>query len=99
LSNSDKERWLPVGSMTIPRSTKVENALFENEENLLKGALRLFPKMDLSGGLEYGYNLKAYPDEPIRIAERPKSENNFFMKYIENAMNPLNASGMGKKED
>merc|ERR1712146_649357 len=32
LSNDDKERWLPVGSMTIPRTTKVDQALFENEE-------------------------------------------------------------------
>jgi len=85
--------------MTIPRTTKVDQALFENEENLIKGALRLFPKMDLSGGLEYGYNLKAYPDEPIRIAERSKPESNFLKSYIENAMNPLNASGLGKKDE
>lgn len=98
LSNDDKERWLPVGSMTIPRSSKVEQALFDNEENLIKGALRLFPKTDFTGGVEYGYNLKAYPDEPIKIAERPQANSNLFVKYLENAMNPLNASGIGKKE-
>lgn len=66
--------WLPVGSMAVKRSNLINQAIFQNEEDLLKGALRLFPKLARQvDQLEYGYRLKdkLYQDEPITPAERP----------------------------
>jgi Family of unknown function (DUF6523) len=43
--------------MAVPRTEKVANAVFEQEEALMKGVLRLFPKLK-DAELEYGHNLK-----------------------------------------
>jgi hypothetical protein len=66
--------WLPAGSMTVNRSSLINQALFQQEEELLKGVFHLFPKLRKhQGQLEYGYRLKEYKDEPIQLATRPQS--------------------------
>jgi hypothetical protein len=66
--------WLPAGSMTVNRSSLINQALFQQEEELLKGVFRLFPKLRKhQGQLEYGYRLKEYKDEPIQVATRPQA--------------------------
>jgi hypothetical protein len=68
------DNWLPVGSMAVQRSSAINAAIFQNQEELLKGALRLFPKLSKrKHELEYGYRLKdpLYADEAIQLAQRP----------------------------
>ena len=77
-ANGTEVEWVPVGSMTIPRDTAVSKAVFEVEEELIKGTFKLYPKLkafydvrkEKYGVFEYGYCLKAFPDEPIRIIQR-----------------------------
>lgn len=65
--------WLPAGSMSVNRSSQINQALFEQEEELLKAVFRLFPKLrNQQNNLEYGYRLKEFKDEPIQLAVRPK---------------------------
>lgn len=69
------ENWLPVGSMAVKRSGVISQAIFQNEADLLKGALRVFPRLaKRKDELEYGYRLKdkAFRDEPIQVAQRPQ---------------------------
>jgi len=89
-TNGTEVEWVPVGSMTIPRDTKVATAVFEVEEELLKGTFKLYPKLkafydvrkEKSGIFEYGYCLKAFPDEPIRVIEKEViEEKNFFTNW------------------
>lgn len=64
--------WMPVGAIAVQRSSAINAAIFQNEEALLKGALRLFPKLTKRvEDLEYGYRLKDFNDEPIQPAQRP----------------------------
>jgi hypothetical protein len=67
-----QENWFPAGSMTVNRSNQINQAMFEQEEELLKGVFRLFPKLrQHQNQLEYGYRLKEFKDEPIQMAVRP----------------------------
>lgn len=69
------DNWLPVGSMAVKRSSQISQAIFQNETELLKGALRVFPKLSKRRDeLEYGYRVKdkAFQDEPIQLAQRPQ---------------------------
>ena len=69
-----QKQWLPAGSMTVNRSNLINQALFQQEDELLKGAFRLFPKLRKhQSELEYGYRLKEFNDEPITLATRPES--------------------------
>jgi hypothetical protein len=89
--NGSEAEWLPVGSMTVPRDRSVSVAVFEVEEELLKGAFKLYPKLkafrefrkDKGNLFEYGYVLKAFPDEPIVVAKResPAEQSNFFQNW------------------
>ena len=91
-ANGTEVEWVPVGSMTIPRDTSVSKAVFEVEDELLKGTFKLYPKLkafydvrkEKYGLFEYGYCLKAFPDEPIRIIERGTESSegkNFFTNW------------------
>ncbi len=69
-----QKQWLPAGSMSVNRSSLISQAIFQEEEQLLKGAIRLFPKLRKhQSELEYGYRLKEFNDEPITIATRPEA--------------------------
>lgn len=68
-----QDNWFPAGSMTVNRSSLINQAMFEQEEELLKGVFRLFPKLRKhQSELEYGYRLKEFKDEPIQVATPPK---------------------------
>lgn len=65
--------WLPAGVMAVDRSNKIGQAIYQNEAELREGAFRLYPRLrKQQANLEYGYQLKQYPDEPIALAEPPK---------------------------
>jgi hypothetical protein len=67
-----KNNWFPVGSLAVSRTSKINQAIFDQEAELLQGALRLFPVLKKhQGQLEYGYRLKEFADEPIQVATRP----------------------------
>jgi len=105
-SNGTEVEWVPVGSMTIPRDKAPSDAIFEVEKELLVGSFKLYPKLkvfyeirdDKSGIFEYGYCMKAFPDEPIKIAVPTKSkETNFFMNWIGKITNPIDNSDLKNK--
>ena len=65
--------WLPAGSMTVNRSSQINQAVFEQEQELVKGVCRVFPKLRKhQNNLEYGHRLKEFKDEPIQLAVRPQ---------------------------
>jgi hypothetical protein len=69
-----EQNWLPAGSMAVNRSSQINQALFQQEEELLKGVFRLFPKLrKRQSELEYGHRLKEFKDEPIVVATRPQA--------------------------
>lgn len=106
LNGSDTE-WVPVGSMTIPRDTKVSKAVFEVEDELIKGAFKLYPKLkafsELRGGtvFEYGCVLKAFPDEPIEIIEKEEEEESkgFLKNWLNKITNPIDTSDLKNKNE
>jgi hypothetical protein len=64
--------WVPAGSLAVQRSSAINQALFQQEEELLKGALRMYPILkQYRDRLEYGYRLKEFKDEEITLAVRP----------------------------
>ncbi|MBE9013629.1 hypothetical protein IQ250_25920 [Pseudanabaenaceae cyanobacterium LEGE 13415] len=66
-------QWFPIGAIAVKRSNQIDAAIFANEEELLKGAFRLFPRLRQErDNLEYGYRLKEFKDEEIKLAVRPK---------------------------
>ena len=70
----DKKPWFPVGAIAVKRSSQINQAIYANQTELLQGAFRLFPVLRKNqANLEYGYRLKEYKDEPIQLAEAPKS--------------------------
>jgi hypothetical protein len=68
-----RPNWLPVGEISVQRSNLVNYAIFDNEAQLTQAAYRLSPQLrKYQGQFEFGYRLKEYRDEPIKLAERPK---------------------------
>eukprot|EP00638_Chattonella_subsalsa_P007172 CAMPEP_0117762232 /NCGR_PEP_ID=MMETSP0947-20121206/17804_1 /TAXON_ID=44440 /ORGANISM="Chattonella subsalsa, Strain CCMP2191" /LENGTH=191 /DNA_ID=CAMNT_0005583477 /DNA_START=59 /DNA_END=631 /DNA_ORIENTATION=+ len=67
------EQWFPVGAMAIPRTAKVGDVIYNSEENLKKGAFRIFPNLESAEVLEYGYNLKVFPDDEIKVAQKSEA--------------------------
>lgn len=78
-TNGSEAEWVPVGSMTIARDSSVSQAIFEVENELLKGTFKLYAKLKSyyeinkknNNVFEYGYCLKAFPDEQITVVSRP----------------------------
>lgn len=77
--------------MTIPRDTDPAKAIFEVEKELLVGTFKLYPKLkafydvrsEKEGTFEYGYVLKAFPDEEIKICRKTVAqEKNFFSSWL-----------------
>ena len=88
---------MPVGGLAVPRSNSVDTAvsmaIFNNEDELLKGAFRAFPKLKTSKDkFEYGYRLKEFPDDPIKMATKEKTEQptNPIMQWFNTLDSPLN---------
>lgn len=86
--------WLPVGCLSVPRSSGVAKAIFDAEEDLMQGAVRMYPNLQNQerGNIEFGYQLREFDDEEIRIAEREGEGGlqgmmrNFF-RAVQNPMN------------
>lgn len=87
--------WLPVGSLSVPRSSQVSQAIFDAEEDLLQGAYRLYPnvKNEPMDNIEYGFQLKQFPDEDIRKAVRKETTGPLasFQGWIDKLTSPMNA--------
>lgn len=76
-----QKNWFPAGSMAVNRSSQINQALFQEEEELQKGVFRLFPKLRKhQSELEYGYRLKEFNDEPITVATRPTANAGNFIQ-------------------
>jgi hypothetical protein len=45
---------------------------------------------------EYGYHLRMFPDEPIRVAEKRKQQPNFIANLLTRFMSPIDTSGAQK---
>ncbi|MDX2098295.1 MAG: HHL1-like protein [Leptolyngbyaceae cyanobacterium bins.59] len=69
-----KKQWYPVGVIAVKRSSQINQAIFANQEELLKGAFRIYPILRKhQQQLEYGYRLKEFKDEPIQLAVQPSN--------------------------
>ena len=86
--------WLPVGSLAVPRSNQVADVIFETEDDLMQGATRLYPTLQNQprDNIEFGYQLREFDDEEIRVAERRddtgwKAALSNFWANIQNPMN------------
>ncbi|NUN66302.1 hypothetical protein HCU40_16480 [Pseudanabaena biceps] len=67
------KEWVPAGSMAVERSNQISRAIFQQEKELLKGAVRLYPILrNYQENLEYGYRLKEFPDEEVTVAVLPE---------------------------
>jgi hypothetical protein len=107
--NGTESEWVPVGSMTIPRDTAPSRAIYEVEKELLTGSFKLYPKLkafyevraDKSTVFEYGYCLKAFPDEEIKIAKKSdvnsEEDKGFFGNWLQKITNPLDTGDLKNK--
>ncbi|KAG5188321.1 hypothetical protein JKP88DRAFT_234329 [Tribonema minus] len=83
--------WVPAGTMAVPRTEKVANAVFEQQEALLSGLYRVFPKLK-GEELEYGSNLKLYPDEAVKVLEPKEKSDDMIKNWFESLLSPINTS-------
>lgn len=85
-----KKNWYPVGAIAVKRSSLIDRAIFDSQEQLLQGAFRLFPILRKNQNqLEYGYRLKEYKDEPIKLAVKPKAVSNPLQSAISQTVSQL----------
>lgn len=89
--------WYPVGGICVPRSSSesvaLSMAIFNNEEDLLKGAYRRYPKLKTSTNkLEYGYRLAEFADDEIKLANKEATEqsDNPLLNWFNALDTPLN---------
>jgi hypothetical protein len=76
------KEWVPAGSMAVERSSEISRAIFQQEAELLKGAIRLYPILrQYKDNLEYGYRLKEFPDEQVTVAVLPEPTVGDKVKY------------------
>jgi hypothetical protein len=92
-----KSEWYLVGGIAVPRSssedTAVSMAIFQNEDELLKGAYKFYPKLKMSTDkFEYGYKLRDFPDDPWSTAsvDATKQSTNPLMQWFNQLDSPLN---------
>jgi hypothetical protein len=96
-AGADPSKWYPVGGICVPRSSSetvaLSMAIFNNEEDLLKGAFRSYPFLKQSPHpLEYGYRLKEFDDDPVKLAQKDLTEpsDNPLLDWFNTLDNPLN---------
>jgi len=66
----------------VERSNQISRAIFQQEAELLKGAVRLYPILrKYKDNLEYGYRLKEFPDEEVTVAVLPEPTIGDKVKY------------------
>jgi len=90
-------KWYPVGGIAVPRSSSEDQslalAIFNNEDDLLRGAFRSYPFLSKTDDkFEYGYRLKAFEDDPVKVATKENMEkaNNPIQQWFNSLDNPLN---------
>lgn len=87
--------WLPVGSLSVPRSSQVSSVIFETEEDLMQGACRLYPnlKNEAKENIQWGYQLAQFDDEEIRVAEKEEVGGiaGTLRGWFRTLLNPMNA--------
>ncbi|MBD1934566.1 MULTISPECIES: HHL1-like protein [Cyanophyceae] len=94
-----KKNWYPAGSLAVNRTSQINQAIFQEEENLREASLRLYPVLRKNKSqLEYGYRLKGseFADEPIEVAvpQEPVLPN-FFQSTFDKVKNSF--SGLFKR--
>mmetsp|Transcript_2700 Transcript_2700/g.4033 ORF Transcript_2700/g.4033 Transcript_2700/m.4033 type:complete len:129 (-) Transcript_2700:125-511(-) len=89
IKGKDERDWVPAGTMAVPRTEKLSNAIFEQRENLLTGVFRTFPKLE-GEDLEFGSNLKIYPDEPVKVISPEEKSSDLIKNWFESLISPLN---------
>lgn len=78
-----KKNWYPVGVIAVKRSSQINQAIFDSQEELLQGAFRLYPILRKhQNQLEYGYRLKEFKDEPIQLATPTQSNRNHAFQGV-----------------
>jgi len=105
--NGTDVEWVPVGSMTIPRDTKISKAVYDVEKELLTGTFKLYPKLKVFYELrnaesrdnmfQYGYCLKAFPDEEIKVIVKEdgtQKDTNFFTNWLGRLTNPMDTDSL-----
>lgn len=90
-----KKNWYPAGTLAVNRTNLINQAIFQEEENLRQGAIRLYPVLRKhQTELEYGYKLKGkeFADEPIELAVRPQpGVSNFIQSAISKVQNTFSS--------
>ncbi|KAI0560297.1 hypothetical protein FGB62_117g19 [Gracilaria domingensis] len=56
--------WLPVGCISVPRSSEVADALFHAEADLVHVTILLYPKFtnEPKENIEFGYQIRLFDD-------------------------------------
>jgi len=94
----NQKNWFPAGSLAVSRSSQINQAIFQQEAELLQGAFRLFPVLRKNqNNLEYGYRLKQYPDEEIQVAVPPQFGEGNGLQGIVNGVKDTFAGLLRKK--
>lgn len=91
----DDKSWLPCGAIAVPRQAQVSDAVFANEEGLRAAITRTYPKLKgYEKEFEYGFNLKAYPDDPVEVVVKgPKKQGGLSVgNWISTLLSPVDAS-------
>lgn len=90
----EDESWLPCGSIAVPRSAQVSDAVFANEEALKVAIVRTFPKLKgFEAEFEYGSQLKIFPDDPVEVVvKQTKVAGPSVGNWISNLLSPIDAS-------
>lgn len=88
--------WLPVGCLSVPRSSQVSKAIFDTEDDLMQGAIRLYPNLQNQerDNIEFGYQLREFDDEEVRVAEREEETGiqATLRKWFRAMQDPMNTS-------
>jgi hypothetical protein len=92
------DSWLPCGSIAVPRTAQVSNAIKANVDNLKTSIVRTYSKLaGQEAEFEFGYNLKIYPDDPVEVANlnaRLPSQGFSIGNWISTLLSPVDASGV-----
>ena len=99
LFGQDAESWLPCGQIAVPRGEQVSRAIYSNEENVKKGTLRTWAGLrGKESEMEFGYNLKIYPDDVIEVAKKEVEVKGFggVGKWFSDLLSPVDTSDVKK---
>ncbi|GKY92250.1 hypothetical protein MPSEU_000196200 [Mayamaea pseudoterrestris] len=86
--------WMPCGAIAVPRAAQVSDAIFANEQGLKAAISRVYPQLKGDEFLEFGYNLKIYPDDPVETAKKngPRPSGISVGNWINTLLSPIDAS-------